>query len=54
MARQRRPEASGEPGIAARFDGQCPRCPAPIRIGDRIVYLRGRPIHVGCASGGDE
>lgn len=42
------------PGIAARFPSDCPRCPDPINVDDRIVFVRGRAIHVGCASGVDD
>lgn len=43
-----------QPGIAARWPDICPRCPEPIKVNDRIVFSRGRAIHVGCAAGGDE
>lgn len=48
--RVRRPE----PGIAAKFEAACPRCPDPIGRGDRVVFQRGVYIHVGCASGQDD
>lgn len=43
-----------QPGIAARFDDDCPRCDDPILRNDRIVFSRGHAIHVRCASGQDE
>lgn len=42
------------PGVAARYATECPRCSGAIRVGDRIVFSRGRPVHVGCASGQDD
>lgn len=43
-----------QPGIPARYPDYCGRCSEAIGVGDRIVFHRGRPIHVGCASGQDE
>lgn len=43
-----------EPGLAARYATECPRCDRGIAVGDRIVYNRGRPVHVACASGQDD
>ncbi|HEX6684986.1 MAG TPA: hypothetical protein VF062_19510 [Candidatus Limnocylindrales bacterium] len=42
------------PGLSAKFDEDCPRCPDPIRKGDRIVFVRGRRVHVRCYGAGDE
>lgn len=56
-ARAYRPRAStGEPqpGLPARVETDCARCPDRIAVGDRYVFHRGRAIHVRCASGGDE
>lgn len=43
-----------EPGIEARYSDLCSRCPDPIVPGDRVVFQRGRRIHVHCASGADD
>lgn len=43
-----------ESGLRAKHPDVCQRCPEDIKKGDRIVFLRGRPIHVRCASGGDD
>lgn len=43
-----------QPGIAARFEGVCQRCFCDIRLGQRIVFVRGSAIHVKCASGQDD
>lgn len=40
-----------QPGLEAKYEEDCPRCPDPILKGDRIVFTRGRRIHVRCASG---
>lgn len=42
------------PGIAAKWPSDCARCPNQIDVDDRIVFSRGRPIHVGCASGSED
>lgn len=44
----------GGDGIEARFQSLCPRCGEDILPGHRVVLQRGRYLHVGCASGGDE
>ena len=43
-----------EPGVEARYPDFCNRCPDPIVPGDRVVFHRGRRIHVRCASGADD
>lgn len=44
-----------QPGMVARWDSDCPRCPEPIIGGvTRIAYDRGRYIHTTCASGADD
>ena len=43
-----------EPGMEARYPDICSRCPDPIVPGDRVVFHRGRRIHVRCASGADD
>ncbi len=43
-----------QPGIPAKYASECQRCGLGVRPGDRIVFRRGHPIHVGCASGGDD
>lgn len=48
------PAPQPEPGIPARWPDTCPRCSDPINPADRIVFSRGRPIHVRCANGGDD
>lgn len=54
--RRRRPARPRDtaPGMAAQYPDTCDRCPNSIAVGDRIVFQRGRPIHVGCASGADD
>lgn len=42
------------PGIAARHPSYCGRCDVLIVPGERIVFARGRAVHVGCASGQEE
>ena len=42
------------PGIPARHATACPRCDEGIEVDDPIVYQRGRPIHVACASGSND
>ena len=41
-----------QPGVAAKYDDRCQRCDEPIvaRV-TRVVFTRGRPIHVECANG---
>lgn len=47
--------AEPQPGIVAKFDGECPRCDGAIVKGvTRVVYQRGHYIHTGCASGADD
>ncbi len=46
--------AKPQPGIAAQWPTVCPRCPEPIEVGTRIVFVRGQAVHVGCYGGGDE
>ena len=43
-----------KPGLAARHPDLCPVCQHDINPGDRIVFRRGRPIHVACHGGQDE
>lgn len=50
----RLPATAPQPGMAASFPGDCPRCPAGIKVGDRIVFRRGVALHVSCATGQDE
>lgn len=52
--RARRKAPGAEPGLGANFEGDCARCPQPIRRGDRIVFNRGSAIHVSCAAGQDD
>lgn len=50
-----RPDLDPQPGIKARYDGECARCDGPIyRNETRIVFSKGRPIHCGCAQGADD
>lgn len=42
------------PGLAAKYATVCPRCEVDIPVSARIAFLRGQPIHVECANGGDE
>lgn len=48
------PRADAQPGLPARYATECARCGEFIARGERIVHLRGRYIHVGCASGADD
>jgi hypothetical protein len=43
-----------QPGIAAQWPSHCPRCDEPIHRNDRVVFVRGRAIHVACANGADD
>ena len=43
-----------QPGIPARYLTDCPRCPWPINIGDRISFVRGVPVHCACRGGADD
>lgn len=43
-----------QPGMAAQFPSWCDRCDTAIEREARIVFRKGRPIHVTCASGGDD
>lgn len=43
-----------EPGMEARHHDVCVRCHKDIVPGSRIVFRRGRRIHVACASGADD
>lgn len=49
-----KPRTDPQPGIPAKYDDVCVRCGEPIARNDRIVFLRGRPIHCGCASGSSD
>lgn len=43
--------------MRAKYPGDCPRCPRPIRVGDDVVPAPGRRgewIHRTCASGQDD
>lgn len=50
MSRRGKPQ----PGVAARFPSLCRRCKGDVAVGDRVVFSRGRAIHVECASGADD
>lgn len=50
----RRTTTDPQPGMAAAYPGDCPRCPAGIKAGDRIVFQRGVALHVSCATGQDD
>lgn len=51
---KRRP-AIPEPGIPARWPDTCLVCHEDIQQGiSRVVYRRGRPLHVECHGGQDE
>lgn len=57
MARRRYYEttdAPPQPGIAARRSSYCGRCDVLIVPGDRIVFARGRAVHVRCATGQED
>lgn len=44
-----------QPGLKAQWSSECPRCGEFIARGvDRIVFSKGRPIHVACANGWNE
>jgi hypothetical protein len=44
-----------KPGIVAQWSSECPRCGEFIARGvDRIVFVRGNAIHIGCASGASD
>lgn len=44
-----------QPGFTARWNDECPRCDQPIVGGkSRIVYVKGRPVHVACFAGQDD
>lgn len=38
----------------AKFEGDCARCPNPIRRGQHVVLRKGLWIHAGCAAGSDD
>lgn len=42
------------PGLPARYSAECPKCGEWIEVGDRIVHLRGKYVHVRCAPGADD
>lgn len=50
MSARSKPDA----GVAARYWSVCPRCGEDVQVGARIVFSRGRAIHVECASGADD
>lgn len=41
-------------GTRALFEGDCRRCPDPIKWEDRVVRQGDGWIHARCASGGDD
>lgn len=43
-----------QPGLAAKFAFECPRCGEFRERGSRAVFQRGSYICVECASGGDD
>ena len=44
-----------QPGLLASYTTECYRCGELIvRNTDRIIFNRGRALHVGCASGQDD
>lgn len=44
-----------QPGLLAQFSTECYRCGELIvRNQDRIVFNRGRALHVACHSGADD
>lgn len=53
-ASRRRPSNGLQPGLAAQYSDICSRCDNVIVLGERIVFTRGRAIHVHCASGQDD
>lgn len=50
---RRAPNYAG--GWRAVFSGECPRCGEPIVARETFIVMhKGRAIHVGCHSGGDD
>lgn len=46
--------ADPKPGLAAKHPSYCGRCDVLIAPGERIVFARGRAVHVACASGQED
>lgn len=49
--RERETHTEGRREFPAKYEGQCPTCNLPIRVGDTVAWRTGEPArHARCAS----